>query len=77
MAVPVTSGHVQESSSGIFPNLIFVQGNDQKTIPLDHSPFTVGRRADKDLVIVDPRVSRDHAILSSENGKVFVVDQGS
>jgi phosphoserine phosphatase RsbU/P len=77
MAVPTTTGHVQESSSGIFPNLIFVQGNDQKTIPLDHSPFTVGRRADKDLVIVDPRVSRDHAILSSENGKVFVVDQGS
>ncbi|HEX4489520.1 MAG TPA: SpoIIE family protein phosphatase [Terriglobales bacterium] len=77
MAVPTGSGQVQESSSGIFPNLIFVQGNDQKTIPLDHSPFTVGRRADKDLVIVDPRVSRDHAILSSENGKVFVVDQGS
>ena len=32
---------------------------------------------DKDLVIADPRVSRDHALLISENGKVFVQDQGS
>ena len=77
MAVPTITGPVQESSSGVFPNLIFVQGNDQKTIALDHSPFSVGRRADKDLVIVDPRVSRDHAIIVSENGKFFVVDQGS
>ena len=77
MAVPTITGPVQESSSGIFPNLVFVQGNEQKTLPLDHSPFSVGRRADKDLVIVDPRVSRDHAVIVSENGKFFVVDQGS
>ena len=49
----------------------------RKHLPLDHSPFSVGRRADKDLVIVDPRVSRDHAVIVSENGKFFVVDQGS
>jgi serine phosphatase RsbU (regulator of sigma subunit) len=77
MAVSSITGPAQESSSGLFPNLVFVQGNDQRTIPLDHSPFSVGRRADKDLVIVDPRVSRDHAIIVSENGKFFVVDQSS
>ena len=32
---------------------------------------------DKDLVIADPRVSRDHALIVSENGQFFVVDQGS
>ena len=65
------------TGSGIFPNLVFVQGNEQRTITLDHSPFTVGRKADKDLVIADPRVSRDHAIIVSEDGKFTVIDQGS
>ena len=65
------------SSSGLFPTLIFVQGNEQRTINLDHSPYSVGRKVDKDLVIADPRVSRDHALIVSENGAFFVVDQGS
>ncbi len=65
------------SSSGLFPTLIFVQGNEQRTINLDHSPYSVGRKVDKDLVIADPRVSRDHALVVSENGVFFVVDQGS
>jgi serine phosphatase RsbU (regulator of sigma subunit) len=54
-----------------------VQGNDQRTINLDHTPFTVGRKVDKDLVIADPRVSRDHALITSEDGQFCVVDQGS
>jgi phosphoserine phosphatase RsbU/P len=65
------------SSSGLFPTLIFVQGNEQRTINLDHSPYSVGRKVDKDLVIADPRVSRDHALIVSENGCFYVVDQGS
>jgi len=56
------------SSSGLFPTLIFVQGNEQRTINLDHSPYSVGRKVDKDMVIADPRVSRDHALIVSENG---------
>lgn len=66
-----------EPTSGIFPTLIFVQGNEQRVINLDHSPFSVGRKVDKDLVIADPRVSRDHALIVSENGRFAVVDQGS
>jgi phosphoserine phosphatase RsbU/P len=66
-----------EPGSGVFPTLIFVQGNEQRVINLDHSPFTVGRKVDKDLVIADPRVSRDHALIVSENGRFAVVDQGS
>ena len=65
------------SGSGVFPGLVFVQGNEQRSIVLDHTPFTVGRKVDKDLVIADPRVSRDHAIIISENGRFYVVDQGS
>src|SRR5580700_10673456 len=66
-----------ESSSGVFPTLVFVQGNEQRIINLDHSPFSVGRKVDKDLVIADPRVSRDHALITSEDGQFCVVDQGS
>jgi serine phosphatase RsbU (regulator of sigma subunit) len=65
------------AGSGIFPTLILVQGNDQQNLVLNHSPFGIGRKADKDLVIADPRVSRDHAIIVSENGQFFVIDQGS
>ena len=66
-----------ETGSGVFPTLILVQGNEQRIISLDHSPFSVGRKVDKDLVIADPRVSRDHALIVMENGQFSVVDQGS
>jgi phosphoserine phosphatase RsbU/P len=66
-----------DKSSGIFPSLILVQGNEQRALLLDHTPFTVGRKVDKDLVIADPRVSRDHALITTEQGAFFVQDQGS
>jgi serine phosphatase RsbU (regulator of sigma subunit) len=77
MALHPITGPTSSPGSGIFPTLVFVQGNEQRTITLDHSPFSVGRKVDKDLVIADPRVSRDHAIITSENGQFEVVDQGS
>src|SRR5437870_1624259 len=77
MAFPTITGPVSEAGSGIFPTLVFVQGNEQRTINLDHTPFSVGRKADKDLVIADPRVSRDHALIVSENGQFCVIDQSS
>jgi phosphoserine phosphatase RsbU/P len=66
-----------EPASGVFPTLVFVQGSEQRTIALDHTPFSIGRKIDKDLVIPDPRVSRDHALIVSENGQFAVVDEGS
>ena len=69
--------HSQSSSSGVFPKLILVQGNEQKDIVLNRTPFSVGRKVDKDLVIADPRVSRDHAQIIQEESVFFLVDQGS
>jgi hypothetical protein len=77
MSFQTIVGPPSGTGSGVFPTLIFVQGNDQRVINLDHSPFSVGRKVDKDLVIADPRVSRDHAVIVSENGVFSVVDQGS
>src|ERR1700722_3656694 len=67
----------QSSSSGVFPALVLVQGNEQKNIVLNRTPFSVGRKVDKDLVIADPRVSRDHAQIVLEAEGFFLVDQGS
>jgi phosphoserine phosphatase RsbU/P len=67
----------KSSGSGVFPALVLVQGNEQRNIVLNHSPFSVGRKVDKDLVIADPRVSRDHALIMLEEEGFFIVDQGS
>jgi phosphoserine phosphatase RsbU/P len=67
----------QSSGSGVFPALVLVQGNEQKNIVLNRTPFSVGRKVDKDLVIADPRVSRDHALIVLEEDGFFLVDQGS
>jgi phosphoserine phosphatase RsbU/P len=77
MALSPITGPSSSAGSGVFPVLVYVQGNEQRTINLDHSPFSVGRKVDKDLVIADPRVSRDHAIITSENGQFYLLDQGS
>jgi sigma-B regulation protein RsbU (phosphoserine phosphatase) len=77
MAFQTIIGPPSGTGSGVFPTLVFVQGNEQRVINLDRSPFGVGRKVDKDLVIADPRVSRDHAQIVSENGVFSVVDLGS
>lgn len=77
MATSVTHDPATGPGSSLFPRLVLVQNGEQRVLPIDHSPFSVGRKVDKDLVVADPRVSRDHAIIVSENGKFTVVDQGS
>src|SRR5467141_5252946 len=72
-----TTSHPHSSVSGVFPGLVFVQGTEQRNVVLNRTPFSVGRKVDKDLVIVDPRVSRDHALIVLEDGDFFLLDQGS
>src|SRR5579872_1003311 len=67
----------KSSGSGVFPMLVMVQGNEQRNIVLNRTPFSVGRKVDKDLVIADPRVSRDHALIELEEDGFYLVDQGS
>ena len=72
-----TASHPHSSGSGVFPGLVFVQGNEQRNVVLNRTPFSVGRKVDKDLVIADPRVSRDHALIVLEDGDFFLLDEGS
>jgi sigma-B regulation protein RsbU (phosphoserine phosphatase) len=64
-------------SSGALPLLLVVQGGEESTVPITRSPFTIGRKADRDLVIADPRVSREHAQLVLEGPDIFIHDLGS
>ena len=57
--------------------LVVVEGADRRTLVLDHFPFTVGRRTDRDLVMADPRVSREHAHFIREADGTYLIDQGS
>ena len=77
MALNTISSPSHSSTSGVFPALVFVQGSEQKNIVLNRTPFAVGRKVDKDLVIADPRVSRDHAQIIQEGADFYLVDQGS
>ncbi len=65
------------SSTGDPLVLVLVEGNERRTIVLDHFPFTIGRRTDRDLVMADPRVSREHAHFIREMDGTYLVDQGS
>jgi sigma-B regulation protein RsbU (phosphoserine phosphatase) len=58
------------------PVLLLVQGNEQRRIVIDHTPFTIGRKTDRDLPIPDSRVSREHASIVAEQGRYYIVDQG-
>src|SRR5215472_9268169 len=77
MAIGSASNAGLERASDAFPSLVLVQGQEQRSLVLDHSPFSIGRKVDKDLVIADPRVSRDHALIMCEVDGFYVADQGS
>jgi len=50
-------------NSGESLRLVVIEGDESRTIVLHRFPFSIGRRADRDLVIKDGRVSREHAQL--------------
>lgn len=76
-ATGMWSRKADTASTGDPQVLVVVEGADRRTIVLDHFPFTIGRRTDRDLVMADPRVSREHAQFITEVDGVYVVDQAS
>ncbi len=62
---------------GSFPKLVFVNGAQQTVVSLDHTPFTIGRQPEKDLVVADARVSREHAVIQLEGQDYVLADVGS
>ena len=73
----VTTVASPEQSSGPRPELVFVNGAEQRRIVLDHMPFTIGRNSDKNLVITDARISRDHAVIQAEGAECVILSRCS
>lgn len=54
-----------------------VNGGHQATGIIDHSPLTVGRLPDRDLILENNYVSRKHAEIVYEDGAFYVIDAAS
>lgn len=50
---------------------------DGSRVKLTHTPFTIGRAAGNDLVLLSLAVSRQHAVIVAENGQFLIRDLDS
>ncbi|MHB1935486.1 MAG: SpoIIE family protein phosphatase [Acidobacteriaceae bacterium] len=57
--------------------LLLVDGPSQREAVIAHSPFTIGRSPEKDLVLPYPYISRHHAEIVFDGGQFHLVDCGS
>ncbi|HEX9386163.1 MAG TPA: FHA domain-containing protein [Anaerolineales bacterium] len=67
---------VDEEIDNIPPNAFFVV-DGVKFYPLTKAVINIGRRLENDLVIDDPRVSRNHAQLRAIQGHYVLFDLSS
>jgi len=57
--------------------LIFNIDGERRIIPIDDTPFTLGRGADRDLSLPYPQVSREHACIERDADGYLLRDTGS
>jgi pSer/pThr/pTyr-binding forkhead associated (FHA) protein len=67
---------VDEDIDNIPPNAFFII-DGVKFYPLVKAVIRIGRRLENDLVIDDPRVSRNHAQIRANEGQYVLADLGS
>jgi tetratricopeptide (TPR) repeat protein len=56
------------------PRLVLNGATGPRTIALGHMPLTIGRESNVDVVLDDPRVSRQHARLSYRESRIWLTD---
>ncbi len=76
-AVPVSTGNEQQDENSKIPENAFLIVEGVKVFPLTSEVVNIGRRLDNQLIIDDPRVSRNHAQLRSIKGRFVVFDLNS
>jgi transcriptional regulator with PAS, ATPase and Fis domain len=58
--------------------LTVVEAKESRMMPMPESgELRIGRAEDSDIILANPSVSRNHAVLKIRNGDVSVVDMGS
>jgi len=59
------------------PQGAYLVVDGKRVVPLEKTFITLGRRADNDIIVDDPRVSRRHAQIRCRYGHHIVFDLGS
>ena len=63
-----------ESTLETGPRLVIAKPDGSRIIPLGRMPLTIGRESNTDIVLDDPRVSRQHARLSYRQQQIWLTD---
>ena len=66
-----------ESGENTFPDNAFLIVDGVKVFPLSQIVVNIGRRLDNQLVIDDPRISRNHAQVRAIKGRFVIFDLNS
>ena len=74
-ATPLNTGNLEDTSK--LPENAFLIVEGVKVFPLVLSVINIGRRLDNQLIIDDPRVSRNHAQLRAIKGRFVLFDLNS
>ena len=60
------------------PRIVVIEPSGvRRDVPLNASPFRIGRQAGNELTLRDSRISRQQAQILSENGSWILEDMGS
>jgi sigma-B regulation protein RsbU (phosphoserine phosphatase) len=73
----LNAGPLSSQVASSKPSLAVKDGGREQIVAIDHFPFTIGRKTDRDLVLSDAHTSREHARILQEDGHYYVVDEGS
>jgi len=65
------------TSSRSKPQLVLSSEGTRRIVAIDRIPFTLGRGADRHLVLSHPHVSREHAAIESDADGYLLRDTGS
>lgn len=78
-AVGVDSDHTIVVSGGKKTECAaYLKDENNREIPINHFPFTIGRKSDNDLALTDKgTVSKLHAVITFENGTFYIEDKDS
>ncbi len=69
--------NTETANSDSIPDSAFLIVDGVKVFPLTQSVINIGRRLDNQLVIDDPRISRNHAQLRAIKGRFVIFDLNS
>ena len=64
-------------TSEIAARLVVHDGDHSRTVAIDSVPYTIGRQADRNLVLTNAQISRQHAIIHHDDEGYFIQDLGS